>query len=229
MCLFDVFVYDGMMLFECEFVFVLFGLVVVYDFVDDVMLYVVFEVVDVVLCVLYNLYFVYWCMYLNGFVVCSYCVLLLWLCGCFMCVVGFVFEVIGLCLLVGVECMIELLFGSMLLYVEVEVVGFVGDCLFLMLIIDVVGVLFGVCVWLCESVFVVDLFVGVKWLLVGWEMFGCVVDVLGCLFDGFGLFVLKVDVLLLVLLINLFDCELIYYVFDVGVCVINVLFIVGCG
>lgn len=80
-------------------------------------------------------------------------VLLLVVCcyGCLICVIGLVLEVIGFQFLLGVICIIECQDGFEIKEVELEVVGFNGQCLFLMLLEEVEGILFGVCVYVCNG------------------------------------------------------------------------------
>lgn len=134
--------------------------------------------------------------------------------------VGLIFEVEGLQVVVGSCCNVINESGYYLVQVEVEVMGFFGSKVYLMLVGSFVGIVFGV--W-------VVLLLDIGCLLMGMLMFGCVFDGVGCVFDGKGGMCVEDWVLMDGLMINLFKCYLISEFFDVGICLINGLFMVGCG
>lgn len=146
-------------------------------------------------------------------------------------------EVVGLKLLLGSFCWIYFFSGVL---VDVEVVGFVGEKFYLMFFDDMYGFFLGFKVVVFEMfslLFYIDglmLFCccvidWVKQVLVGEGFFGCVFDGVGCLFDNKGLVVVSILWLLQSCLVNLMIWVVIDQLLDVGICVINVLLMVGCG
>lgn len=119
--------------------------------------------------------------------------------------------------MIGQLCCIE---SVNYMLIDVQVVGFNCDIIYLMLFKQLVGLMVGVCVFLEEKVY--DILIGESWL-------GCVVNGFGELLDGKGCLNGNDFLLLLLFLVNFLICCLVDELLDVGVKVINGLLIIGKG
>lgn len=131
-------------------------------------------------------------------------------------VIGFIIELQGLVVSIGIFCWIKVVKIEIL----VEVVGFKENKVFLMLYFDFVGVFFGCKVIVQDSIFEVK---------VGKEFLGRIFDGLGQLIDGKGEIKLKIKYFVENRVLNLFERFRIDIIMLFGIKVIDIFLIIGKG